>query len=218
MDWSDALFTDKTLFQVYWKARKVASSRFNFYVAVCVFLVFVVSMGARAWLFGEPLPYTSAILTSRAIATLGFSYATSILGFLIAGFAIFASITKPEIFILLAQLPHRTAGITRLHFIFYSFLFVFVHYICFVIACLFVLVALGPGGPFSDLLRQLAAWQPLIVSYGGGALVAAGAGWFVFLLMLLKSFIWNIYQAILLTIATASLPQEEIDKLIRGAD
>lgn len=218
MDWKDALFAEKTLFQAYRKARKVASTRFNFGVAVCVFVVLAVSMAVRACLVGEPLPYVSAILTSRTIATLGFSYATSILGFLIAGFAIFASITKPDIFILLAKLPHRTAGITRLHFIFFSFLFVFVHYICFLMACLFVLVALGSGGPFADLLKLVATWQPLAISYAGGALVAVGAGWFVFLLMLLKSFIWNIYQAILLTIATASLSQDEIDKLIRGAD
>ena len=84
-------------------------------------------------------------------------------------------------------------------------------------ACLFILVALAPNGPFSDALKWVAEWQPLIVSYGGGALIAVGAGWFVFLLMLLKSFIWNIYQAILLTIATTSLPKEEIDEIIMNA-
>ncbi|MBC8718168.1 hypothetical protein [Ochrobactrum sp. Marseille-Q0166] len=216
MEWRDALFAEKTLYQAYRKAQKVASTRFNYRVAACVFVVLTFFMALRIWLLGEPLSYVSAILTTRNVAMLGFTYTTSILGFLITGFAIFASITRPQIFILLAKLPYEETGISRLHFIFFNFLFVFVHYICFLIACIFVLVGLGSKGPFSDFLKILADCHALIITYGGAALVAVGVGWFAFLLMLLKSFIWNIYQAIILTIATASLSKEELDELIRG--
>jgi hypothetical protein len=216
MDWRGALFAEKTLLQVYRKARRVASSRFNIRVAIGVFVAIAASMASRVYLEGEPISYDGAITTTRSIANLGFSYCTSILGFLITGFAIFASITRPEIFILLAQLKHENSKITRLNFIFFSFLLVFIHYIAFLLACLFVILVLGPGGPFANLLTRLAIWQPRLIHYGGGVLVAVGSAWFVFLVMLLKSFIWNIYQAILLTIATASLPKEEVDMLIKA--
>ncbi|WP_292477931.1 hypothetical protein [Mesorhizobium sp.] len=177
-----------------------------------------VAMAIQEYAGNAPINYESAIITTRKIADLGFSYCTSILGFLITGFAIFASITKPEIFVLLAKLDHDKAKISRLHFIFFSFLFVFIHYIAFLLTCLFIILALGPSGPFADTLRRLASWQPRLIQYGGGALVAIGSAWFVFLVMLLKSFIWNIYQAILLTIATASLPQNEIEALIKATE
>jgi len=216
MNWIDALFAEKTLYQVYRKARKVASTRFNFGVALCVFCVLFISMCLRIWFFGEPLSYVGAIITTRNIAATGFTYSISILGFLITGFAIFSSVTRPQVFLLLAMIPHKDSGISRMHFIFFNFLFVFVHYICFLMACTFVVVLLAAKGPFSDLMKILADWHPFIVSYGGGVFVALGVSWLFFLLMLLKSFIWNIYQSILFTIATAALPQDEIDKLLRG--
>jgi hypothetical protein len=42
-----------------------------------------------------------------------FSFTTLILGFLIAGSSIFASITKPDIFIMLAQLDQTKGNISR---------------------------------------------------------------------------------------------------------
>ena len=122
MNWQDRLISEKSLFAVYRKARKVASAPINARLAWGVFVVMVLALAANAW-FGMPVaPYRSLIVGIREVADAGFTFTTAILGFLIAGFAIFASITKPGVFILLAKLDHKKEGVSRLQFIFFNFL------------------------------------------------------------------------------------------------
>jgi hypothetical protein len=165
-----------------------------------VFGLAAAGLAANAW-YGLPVaPYSSLITGIRQIADIGFTFTTAILGFLIAGFAIFASITKPSVFILLAQLNHTKGDISRLQFIFFNFLFVFIHYLFFLMACVLVKVTLFNGGPLSGALSALAELDARFVVLGGSLGFAVFAGWLVFLFMLLKSFIWNMYQAVLVTI------------------
>jgi hypothetical protein len=121
MDWKDRITSEKNLLQVYLKAREVASARSNARLAWAVFILVTVGFAANAYYDLPVAPYASLITGVRAIADLGFTFTTSILGFLIAGFAIFASITKPNVFILLARLDHPKGGISRLQFIFFQF-------------------------------------------------------------------------------------------------
>ena len=202
MDWKDRITEEKSLFQVYKKARKVASARSNAQLAWAVFLLAAAALAANAC-YGLPIaPYASLITGIREVSNIGFTFTTAILGFLIAGFAIFASITKPNVFILLAQLDHKKGDISRLQFIFFNFLFVFIHYLFFLAVCLLVKVTLYSGGPLSGAFRAVVEIDPKLIVFGASLAFAALAGLLVFLLMLLKSFIWNMYQAVLVTIVT----------------
>lgn len=147
-------------------------------------------------------PYASLIVGIREVADAGFAFTTAILGFLIAGFAVFASITKPAVFILLAKLDHKKEGISRLQFIFFNFLLVFIHFLTFLALCLIVKVTLYSGGPLSGALRWVAENRQIMIVIGASFMFAVMTAWLVFLLMLLKSFIWNLYQAVLVTILT----------------
>jgi hypothetical protein len=210
MGWQDRLTREKSLLAVYRKARKVASAPINARFAGGVFVALVLALAANAW-FDMPIaPYSSLILGIREVADAGFAFTTAILGFLIAGFAIFASITKPGVFILLAKLDHKKEGISRLQFIFFNFLLVFIHFLTFLGLCLMVKVTLYSGGPLSGALRWLAESRQLVIVIGASLMFAAMTAWLVFLLMLLKSFIWNLYQAVLVTILTeAELAEQE---------
>jgi hypothetical protein len=210
MNWQDRLISEKSLFAVYRKARKVASAPINARLAWGVFVVMVLALAANAW-FGMPVaPYRSLIAGIREVADAGFAFTTAILGFLIAGFAIFASITKPGVFILLAKLDHKKEGISRLQFIFFNFLLVFIHFLTFLALCLIVKVTLYSGGPLSGALRWVAENRQIVIVIGASFMFAVMTAWLVFLLMLLKSFIWNLYQAVLVTILTeAELTEQE---------
>lgn len=202
MDWQHRLTSEKSLLAVYRKARKVASAPINARLAWTVFLVMMLALAANAS-FGMPVaPYASLIVGIREVADAGFAFTTAILGFLIAGFAVFASITKPAVFILLAKLDHKKEGISRLQFIFFNFLLVFIHFLTFLALCLIVKVTLYSGGPFSGALRWVAENRQIMIVIGASFMFAVMTAWLVFLLMLLKSFIWNLYQAVLVTILT----------------
>lgn len=201
MHWTDKIFQEKSFSAVYLKARKVCSSRVNSGTALATFIILTCYLianflGGILW-----MPFSSVVITIRSIGDAGLTITTQLLGFLVAGFAIFASITKPEIFIMLAKLPHKDSDITRLQFIFFNFMFAFIHFILFLAASVFVKVALGTNGPLSGGLRALADSHPKLLAVAAGLSLCALSTWLVFILMLLKSFIWNMYQSILLTIA-----------------
>ena len=200
MDWKERLTKEKSLFQVYRKARKLASSRWNARVAWLIFLVLTISLGVNAY-YGQPfVPYAALISGIREIAEIGFSFTTAILGFLIAGFAIFASITKPDVFILLAKLDHHKGGISRLQFMFFNFLLIFIHCIAFLSVTIFVKMMFYKNGPLTQGVNFLLSIEPFLAIYIVSFSFIILTAWLFFLLMLLKSFVWNFYQAVLVTI------------------
>lgn len=216
MDWKQKILEDDGFVDVYWKARKVASARSNFLTALAVFLLSASYLVINICSDQSLAPYSSLVSTVRTIGDIGFRFTTSILGFLIAGFAVFASITKPELFILLAQIKHKKGNINRLQFIFFNFLFVFFHYILFLAMCISVNIGLIEDGLFTELSRQLAEVNKQFFVYFLSIGLSFFLAWFVFLLMLLKSFIWNIYQAVLLSIVTeAELIEQRKDEEVR---
>ena len=205
MDWRDKVTAEKSLLDVFWKARKVASARSNRHVAVLAFLVLLV-------LFYVDRHFEFAIFSTEAMSSLieqagdvGFTLTTAILGFLIAGFSIFSSITKPEIFAALAKLDHKDSGLSRLQFIFFNFLLVFIHYLAFLAVSIAIKIFLPVVVEAAGLIEVRLSVAHAVVWWVGATLIAVVLAWLVFLVMLLKSFIWNIYQAVLVVIVTGDL-------------
>ena len=201
MGWLEGLTEDRSLVRVYWKARKVASSRWNTGVGWIVFLALGVGMAAYAH-WGDPIAVESwTVLGIRRLGETGFAFTSAILGFLIAGFAIFAGVTKPEVFVLLGGLDHPKFGVSQLQFIFYNFLLVFIHFVGFLAVAVVVDVLLYPSGALTGVVTWLLSFVPNGRAYVLVLAYSVLAGWFGFLLMLLKSFVWNLYQTILVSIA-----------------
>lgn len=205
MDWRDKVTAEKSLFEVYRKARKIGSTRSNFIVAAVIFVGFFAIAIADFYLCLGIFPINALAKLIGQLADIGFVLTTAILGFLIAGFSIFSSITRPEIFAALAKLDHRGSGLSRLQFIFFNFLLVFVHYLAFLAASITVKL----GAPFAAALASAVEtyWHLPNSAFWWGIVVVSALllAWLVFLIMLLKSFIWNIYQAVLVVIVTGDL-------------
>jgi len=209
MDWQKELFKEKNLGDVYKSARQFSFSSKDNWMLI-VFLIFLFVIVVTWWFFHETTnPSASIMRTTRAMADAGVAFSTSILGFLIAGFAIFSSVTKPDLFIALANIPYKkNSDISRLKYVFFNFLIVFIHYLGFMALCLFTDIFLSEGMPLTKLIGQLTA-ENLTVRYliASAGLIVVGV-WFASILLLLKGFIWNLYQSVLLAIAT----EEEMRK------
>lgn len=202
MDWQERATKEKSLGEVYWKARRVGSTKTNFRMAALVGIAFIL-FALADWYFDLAV-FSSGELNAllNQIAEIGFALTTAILGFLIAGFSIFASITRPAIFAGLAKLDHKDSGLSRLQFIFFNFLLVFVHYLAFLGASIFLKLFLPVAPALIDLVLQHAGISAMQVWWTGVGLAGLLLSWLAFLMMLLKSFIWNIYQAVLVVIVT----------------
>ena len=203
MSWKEELFDEKSLWQVYVRARRLTGSKFNHWATRLGTLLILATISYGMY-FQEPRLFTSTDIIAwvREWSITGISFATSTLGFLIAGFSIFASVTNKRLFITLAHLDYRDTGVSRLKFIFFNFIVVFLHYLSFLGMCLFVKLFLGPSGPLSlivtDAIGGCLRLQEILILISS---LIIGT-WFIAVVLMLKSFIWNLYQAVLLAIAT----------------
>lgn len=164
-------------------------------VGLCVFLTALL----------KPVTAVEAASYARMLANDGLTFATTLLGFLIAGFTVFATITKPEIFALMARWPEDD-GLTHLQKVFLLFMQVFAHYCAFCLTCVLIKLTAGPNGPIVSLLSDSYAELRLIYASLVWALLS---GWLVYLLVLLPIFIFNIYSMQLVVIDFTMQEEEE---------
>jgi len=201
-DWREELFKDQTLWSVFRRAQGLGESRFNT-VALAITFVGLTSFAAmHECVFHRSLVSLETLrMAVVSWAGDGIGFTTQLLGFLVAGFTIFATLTKVDVFKKMAIAPYKESGVTALDFVFLNFLLVFIHFISFLAYCVVVKLFLTQGGPLAAMVRVVAVHQPWLnaaLIYGG--IILTGT-WFIYLILLLKSFVWNVYQSILVSIA-----------------
>jgi hypothetical protein len=211
IDWRDSLFEEKTYNQLVLKAWRPSDNKGELILVGVVFVLLAIGGFATDVLLlnGRGLG-AGTVTVLRAWTSMGFSFASAMLAFLLAGFTIFATVTKASLFQKLAKLPHPGRDINRLKFIFFTFMMDFFmmdfwHFIAFLGICFFVAFVFAERSPATNFLGWLLADYPLV--RGGLIYFALGivGAYMVILLLATKSFVWNIYQAILISIADESL-------------
>ena len=185
---------EKTLFSLYRLSFKFPGSRFNRVVTLAALLV----AGLWSWhLRAEP---SKLFAQFRRLVEVDFTFATSVLGFLIAGFTVFVTVTKLDIFVEMAKREYETTGESYLKYNLNAFMLAFVHYIAFVFACLCFQIFGQSGGPAAYLLGILTGLSPehavLVRGTVAGVLFTCMCGWTFYVVLLLKSFIFNTYQVV----------------------
>lgn len=191
---SEELLKEKSLREVFWAARRLPVSRFN---QACT-MITILLLGAHGWLTAENVSVIAQRV--RELADYGFSFATSILSFLIAGFTIYVSITKTELLLFMSAERHEESGMPWIKHSTFIFLRTMAVYVAFCVLCVGIKLFCGPGGAFSLLLNSISndpVTSKLLIAKIG--FVALGAG-LVHVLLLLQSFIFNIYHTAMLSI------------------
>jgi len=207
------LTEEKSLSQIAWRCRVLPWNWFNVTVTVCT------ALAAILYASFSNRPHSSFADWDRLIASNGFALGAQVLGFLIAGFTIFATLTKPSLFRRMAVKIHKQTGLTYLKYNFYAFVQVFIHYITFTIASLLVVLLGTPKGPGSEVLEYVCSNTDSGKSFVSRFIFCLMLTWFIYVLVLLKSFVFNIYhvlkdaprfQAAVATYIFAGLRREEL--------
>jgi len=81
--------------------------------------------------------------------------------------------------------------------------------LAFLAVCLFVHLVFAPGTPFTKLLALATQGNELARYVMAASVVVIVGTWFVWVLLMLKMFIWNLYQSVLLSITTEEMPRQE---------
>ncbi len=196
------LFKEKGLLSVYLKSNSYGENGFDRTVKS--------GTGILLTVCSIYLPFSRSDLftvAGRAVVdwvSLGFTYSITILGFLVAGFTIFATMTKVEMFITLSQIRHKTKDVSQLKFIFYSFLRVFISHIMLLFIAVSISMARDCSPIYLTAMSLSAAKVILSKKIAVLILLPTVGSILISSVLQLKTFVWNLYQSIIVTVAMAA--------------
>lgn len=184
------LTSEKSLWDVYKLSKRISPNKFQLILVTLTF--FLLAINALYF-----VDNTQVLLNDvRKWSEIGFSFAITTLGFLIAGFTIFATLSKPGMFLAMMDHIDTKTGLPTLKYNFFTFMKVFIGYLFFSIIYLSIVV-LGQSDGFLDNLVDLLPNSLCIKIILIKAAYIVIGGSFMYLLLLLKSFIFNIYAVVM---------------------
>lgn len=188
------LTKEKSLFDVYRLCRRLPRRPSRTVFESCVLALLV--------LYAAITDESTSILAERVRvwADTGFAFSVAILGFLLAGFTIFATMTRMDLAVEMAKTIHKRTGLSYLKYNFAAFLSVFIKYLAFVAAYICLRLFAAPGGLVSIVLGEITETPQLekriIVLVG-----IVGVGFFLMhLVVTLSAFVFNVYHAVMTAI------------------
>lgn len=196
------LTREKSLFGLWLASFRFRQRNFN---VVITLLVALLLFQYCHLVFDQP---GIALAAFRKLQTTGFAFATSILGFLIAGFTVFVTVIRIDVFLVMAKHEksykvndkQRGTGESTLKYNLSGFMVVFVHYIAYIFACLMSELFLQYGGLASVVVSNALTYPEVakhalqVRGWIGSILLVTFGAWTTYLVLLLKSFVFNVYQ------------------------
>lgn len=140
------LTSEKSLWDIYKLSRRILPSKTH---ALIVSLISIL-LSLNVFILENKI---GVILNdARHWAELGFSFSITTLGFLIAGFTIFATLAKPKMMLAMMDHVNKETGLPTLKYNFFAFMNVFIAYISLSVIYLCVVILGQKGGFLSNLL------------------------------------------------------------------
>ncbi len=184
------LTSEKSLWHVYKLSRRILPSKLQVFTVLATMLC----LGVNAFVLVD----NDALLLKdlRKWAEMGFNFGITTLGFLIAGFTIFATLSKPKMMLAMMEHTNKETGLRTLKYNFFAFMKVFIAYISFSLVYLFIVLMGQPDGVMANVISLLPNSSCVKSSVIKASYLIIGSS-FVYLLLLLKSFIFNIYAIVM---------------------
>jgi len=189
------LLSEKTLWDVYVASRGIPFSKLNNAVGIGV--------GFLCGLQSLAVTHENAVDQLATLATLVFNTTISLLGFLLAGFTFFATVADKSLFCRMATEQHES-GLNYLKYNLFTFMRVFIEFLILCVCSLVIVLFLSNGSGLRNLMTAAEKSSLLsAIQIKVFAVVAFGiiSGTFVYVLMQLKSFIFNVYHVVMTSIA-----------------
>jgi hypothetical protein len=184
--------SEKSSWDVYRQSGKIKANPVNTWSAL-LFFVFIFIYAAFS---GTDLG--SLIEQAKSLAELGTNFSAAILAFIVAGFTIFATLTKPELLTVMASEVHDESGLSYLKFNYLAFMRVFYTYIFFALACVITRICFTEHGVMVFYSRMIfGSHSEFAALYTVRIVLPFIAAYFVFCIMMLRSFIFNVYHSIM---------------------
>lgn len=198
-NWRDDATSDTDFVKVIRASVGVVGNKGDFVlvVALCVLSAIGIAVAHCADVISHPREIAKMI---GAWSTLSANMTVAILGFLIAGFSIFATMTRPSLFRFMARYKADGRSISDFKFVFYNFLYIFIHYLILLAVSVLTAIFFVPQSPIWFLAQIGYQRFPEFIQIASIAYGSFIVIYIVFALLLLKSFLWNLYQTLVFAI------------------
>jgi hypothetical protein len=185
------LTKEKCLYDIYKTTHVFERNKFN---SISIGLVFL-SLVAYCLITSED--YNTIANKTRVLADLGISLVANLLGFLIAGFTIFATFGDKDFFMFLAVSKHDKYDISYLKYSFFTFMKVFIVYSFFGAICICIKLFCDKGGLIS-ILFESNILNTFMTKKTASCVSYTLIGTYMFyLFIVLKVFIFNVYHVVM---------------------
>lgn len=184
---------ENSLLQLYLLSYKFPQSKFNC-KSTCIIFILSALYLYTTWDKKNSFEIFSSTLD------FGASIVPSILGFLIAGFTVFVTITKPGVFSLMAKKEFENTGQSYLKHNLSAFILAFVHYLSYLSMVFIIKVFVIKNPIFSTALSLLKNECIDLKKFIIIIFTATLISWTWYLIMLLKSFIYNVHQIVVTSV------------------
>ena len=185
------LTRERDLWTIWKQTRRIKDSPFN----VKSTLIISAALCLYALYSAEPTPTLAQHV--RDWSDMGLNLATGLLGFLIAGFTIFCTLLKPALFLEMAKRTDRATGLSYLKSTLFNFMKAFAVFLVFITVCILVKLFAGAGGGVSTLISHLPTYADESKRYLAEIGIVFVGTFFFYLVVMVKSFIYNVYHAIM---------------------
>ena len=203
------LLKEKNLWQVIKASQSIKDSPFNWIVGL------LVSLGFFLYCLIESDTLRVHALLLRMAET-GFNSAMSLLGFLIAGFTVFATLAKPELLLTMLKHRHQKSGLSYLKYNFFTLVRVFAYFLIFSAFQLSVIVL---GQRDSIIAAVIKCWPDFqnILYWGNRFVLIVSAGLWAAVFLQLKSFVFNVHHIVMTMIKFEAVKHNEMIKKNGGS-
>lgn len=188
----DDLIAEKRLWDVLKQSSRLKISRFNIWVTGISALIF--SLDA---VFGRKHIEINADFV-REFSKIGIATGFSVIAFLVSGFAVFVSMTDKSLFSEKAITKDEDSGLSFLKRDMFAIMAFYGHLIAYICACVLIAFLSRKGG-FGHSLAQVVGGDLIREILVGMAYVFIGT-FTVFIILQLKSFIFNTYHLLMSSI------------------
>ena len=190
---SSELTEEKSLIQIWKVTRQFKKSAFNSVVVLGAFV------GTFAFLMLIDASARHLIKIDSWLVESGFVFATTMLGFLIAGFAIFLTFNQTDFLLRLARIRESKTRISYLKFVTFHMIDTFIYYFLFGIFCFVLMVLLKNQRGISELGREIVS-DKVSVKIIAWIVTSFIVGFYVYVFAALKSFIYNVYISVMIAV------------------
>lgn len=198
----NSLLAEKSLWSIYRESRRIPVSWVNQILSVVVFallVAYVAFSGADASHLAQK---------AKDLASIGFTFSTTILGFLVTGFTIFATISKPDLFMKMAMHQESKSGLSYLKYTFFGLMKVFFVYVIFSAYAYIFQALFDVSVPVSAWVIENVDYPAEVLNWISALLFIANGTWAFHLIMMLQSFVYNIYNIVMVSIRWEFVPKE----------